>query len=166
MDEQQFHQLVHDQADLVRAFVFRRAGGLDAGVSSVEDIVAEVWAVAWQRRLTAPALSEEAACRAWLLQIARFLISNHIRKTVGHRETDRTLRPAELTTASAEAIVVADLELQSALNSLNPAEREAFALNIWEGLTPKQIAVVTNSSPNAVALRLHRARKKIKTALA
>ena len=165
MTEEQFTDLVDAHADPVRAFIYRRAGGLDPGVSSVEDINAEVWAVAWQRRLTAPAIEESAACRAWLLQIARFLMSNHIRKTVGHREVDRTLKPAELTAASAEAIAVADLQLQAALAALNSAERETFALSVWEGLSPKQIAIVTQSSANAVSIRLHRARRKIQSAL-
>ena len=121
--------------------------------------------MAWQRRLTAPDLANPAACRAWLLQISRHLVANHLRKTLGHRQKDRMLRPAELTAASAEAIAVADLELHEALASLSAAEREAFALSVWEGLTPKQIAVVTNSTANAVSIRLHRARRKLEAKL-
>ena len=165
MTEEQFGELVHANADAVRAFVYRRASGLDVGVSSVDDINSEVWAIAWQRRATAPAISEQSACRAWLLQIARFTIGNHIRKTVGHREVDRGLRPAEITAASAESIVVADLELNEALKSLKPAELEVFALTVWEGLSPKQIAIVTHSNANTVSIRLHRAKKKIAAAL-
>ena len=165
MDSEAFTGLVHEHADAVRAFIWRRAGGLDVGVSTPDDFHSEVWAVAWQRRLTAPDVANSAACRAWLLQISRHLIANHIRKTVGHRETDRMLRPSEVLAASAEAIAVADLELQRAIAALQPAEREALALSVWEGLTPKQIAVVTNSSANAVSIRLHRARKKLAAAL-
>lgn len=165
MDSEAFTGLVHEHADAVRAFIWRRAGGLDVAISAPDDIHAEVWAVAWQRRLTAPDAANSPACRAWLLQISRHLIANHLRKTIGHRETDRLLRPAEVLAASAESIAVADLELQQALAALQPAEREALALSIWEGLTPRQIAVVTNSTPNAVSIRLHRARKKLTAAL-
>ena len=165
METADFARLVDEHADAVRGFVWRRAAGLDAGVSDPEDISADVWAVAWQRREFAPDISVPGACRAWLLQIARFQIANHIRKTVHRRETNRMLRPAEIAAASAESIVVADAELQSALAALSPAEREVFALAVWDGLTPKQIGVVTNASANAVSIRLHRAKRKLQNEL-
>lgn len=165
MEAAEFDQLVELHADAVRGFIWRRAGGLDPGVSDPADINAEVWAIAWQRRAAAPSVEASQAGRAWLLQIARYCVANHIRKTVHRRETDRLLRPAEVTAASAESVAVADLELAQALSSLSTAEREVFAMSVWDGLSPKQIAQVTQSSSNAVSIRLHRAKKKLQGAL-
>lgn len=161
MEPADFDQVVDQHADAVRGFVWRRAGGLDPGVSDPADITAEVWAVAWQRRQSAPDQSNAPAVRAWLLQIARYCVANHIRKTVHRRTADRLLRPSEVVAASAESIAVADLDLARAFATLTPAEREILALSAWDGLSPKQISVVTNSSANAVSIRLHRARRKL-----
>ena len=73
MDTLEFEQLVRTHADTVRAFIWRRSSGLDVGVSEPDDIAAEVWAVAWQRRSSAPVAEDNSAATAWLLQIARQL---------------------------------------------------------------------------------------------
>lgn len=166
MESADFDQVVDQHADAVRGFVWRRAGGLDPGISDPADISAEVWTIAWQRRALAPDVANQTAVRAWLLQIARYCVANHIRKTVHRRQADRLLRPSEIAAASAESIAVADLELARALRTLTSAEREILALSAWDGLSPKQISVVTNSSANAVSIRLHRARRKLAAAMA
>jgi len=163
---EEFTLLVEHNAAIVRAFIWRRSGGLDVGVSTPEDIAAEVWTVAWQRRDVAPAEVDAAATKAWLLQIARHVLANHIRKTQGRRSIINSLRPEIVTAASAEALVIQDETIREIFATLSPAEREVMALSIWEGLAPQEIAVVIGSSANAVSIRLHKARKKISDLLA
>jgi len=44
-----------------------------------------------------------------------------------------------------------------ALARLGQVDQEVLRLTAWEGLTPAQIACVLGISPNAAAIRLHRA---------
>ena len=54
----------------------------------------------------------------------------------------------------------------AALASLSPAEQEILRLVAWEELGNQQIAAVLGITPNAVAIRLHRARARFADALA
>ena len=56
-------------------------------------------------------------------------------------------------------------ELRKALGSLSEPEREIITLTAWEGLRPRQIARVLGMSPNAVRIRLHRARARLREQL-
>jgi len=165
MQSQDFEQLVRAHTDLVRGFIWRRSNGLDSGVSDPEDITADVWAVAWQRRESAPAADDTSATTAWLLQIARHLLANHIRKTDTRRRIGNALRPEELTLASAESLAIADETLREVFDCLTPGEKEVMALTLWEGLRPGEIATVIGATDNAVSLRLHKARQKIASVL-
>lgn len=166
METQEFEQLVRMHNDTVRAFIWRRSSGLDVGVSEPDDIAAEVWAVAWQRREAAPGAGDNNAATAWLLQIARHLLANHIRKTDTRRRISNTLRQEELTLASAESLVLGDETLREVFACLTPGEKEVMSLTLWEGLRPSEIAAVIGTSDNAVSLRLHKARQKIAEVLA
>jgi RNA polymerase sigma-70 factor (ECF subfamily) len=53
-----------------------------------------------------------------------------------------------------------------ALASLSPADQEILRLVAWEELGNQQIATVLGITPNAVAIRLHRARTRFADALA
>jgi len=44
---------------------------------------------------------------------------------------------------------------------LNEADREVLRLWAWEQLEPGEIAVVLGSTPNAVSLRLSRAKRRL-----
>ena len=55
--------------------------------------------------------------------------------------------------------------VRAALAALSERDREIVTLTAWEGLTPKQIAVVTGTSANVVRVRLHRARARLKREL-
>ena len=57
-------------------------------------------------------------------------------------------------------------ELHAALARLRPAEAEVLRLWAWEELAPAQIAVVLGISPNAVSIRLHRAKTVLRAELA
>ncbi len=52
-------------------------------------------------------------------------------------------------------------QLEVALSELDESDRELVRLWAWEQLEPREIAVVLDTTPNAVSLRLTRAKKTI-----
>lgn len=158
-DEVWFAQTVDTYLHPLYAFIYRRSMGLDSALSSPDDIVADTWAIAWQKRDQAP--DDEELTAAWLFQIARHLLANHIRRTQTLRKHTATLDPELVSRFNAESLVIADDELKRIFDLLTAGEKEVLALTLWEGLEPRQIAHITASTPNAVSLKLHKARKKI-----
>jgi RNA polymerase sigma factor (sigma-70 family) len=138
----------------VNAYVRRRVGPQD-----VDDIVAEVFTVAWRRLDDIPPEVE----LPWLYGVARRTVANH-RRAEGRRQ-----RLAERVAAHVNPVAVAgeeyDDDLLAALFSLGEAERELIRLAAWEDLDAAGIAVVLGCSPNAAALRLSRARRRLRASV-
>ncbi len=124
-----------------------------------EDVAASTFAVAWRRYADLP---EPESALPWLLGIARRVTADQLR---GRRRMLSLLdrlraQPVEPpgprhTTAAAEA-----------LSGLRADDRELLRLIAWEGLSQAEAAVVLGVSANAVAIRLHRARKRFAAGLA
>lgn len=62
--------------------------------------------------------------------------------------------------------VVATLVIRQALARLRPADQEVLRLAAWEECTTAEIADVLGCTPNAAAVRLHRARARLRRAYA
>jgi len=61
--------------------------------------------------------------------------------------------------------MTSDGALASALATLGERDREVLLLTAWEGLAPGEAATVLGCSRNAFAVRLHRARRRLASAL-
>lgn len=122
----------------------------------VEDLAADVFAIAWRKRATVAA-SEELP---WLYRIAANVVANHRRSQASGFALLAALRPAD-SAPSAEDIVVADASLAGAWRRLRPAEREVLALALVEELPPAELAVALGVSVNAATIRVHRAKKRL-----
>jgi RNA polymerase sigma factor (sigma-70 family) len=123
------------------------------------DVVAETMLVAWRRQADVPAGAE---ARLWLFGVARRVLANHRRGFVRRRQLGDRLR-AELRNLSVSdhgATVEASLMVRAALDKMSQVEREVLELTAWEGLEPREIAVVLSISPGTVRSRLHRARRR------
>lgn len=120
----------------------------------VEDLAADVFAVAWDKRESV-AVGEELP---WLYRIAANLIANHRRRQQSAASFIASLRPAD-SAPSAEDIVIADQSLADAWRRLRPRDREVLALAVLEDLPIATIAASLGISANAASIRLHRARK-------
>jgi RNA polymerase sigma-70 factor (ECF subfamily) len=59
-----------------------------------------------------------------------------------------------------------DDALDEALACLDVDQREILHLWAWEGLAPREIAVVLDITANAASIRLHRARRELGELLA
>lgn len=159
MEQTEFEQMFNSYSHSVRGFIWRRSNGLDIAISSPDDIEMDVWSIAWSRKESAP--NDELFKLPWLFQISRHVLANHIRKTDARRKYGSTLDPKEISTLAADALVLINEEVSEIFDALNSSEREVMALTVWEDLKPQQIALVLGISPNAVSIRLNKARKKI-----
>ena len=159
MEKVEFEQMFNSYSHSVRGFLWRRSNGLDIAISSPDDIEMDVWSIAWSRRESAP--TDENYKLPWLFQISRHVLANHIRKTDVRRKYGSALDPEQISTLAADALVLINEEVTEIFAVLNSSEREVMALTVWEDLKPNQIALVLGISPNAVSIRLNKARKKI-----
>jgi RNA polymerase sigma-70 factor (ECF subfamily) len=109
----------------------------------------------------------------WLYATARRMVANHTRSTRRRQllwGRLAGLRDSQETGGSAGADPAGDYagdraEVLRALDRLRPAEREAIRLSVWEDLAVQDIARVLGCSPNAVSLRLRRAREALRSQL-
>jgi len=133
------------------------------------DVVAETFAIAWRRRAEMPADPEET--RPWLFGIARRCLANTARTTeragrLGARLAE-SLAGAAVPEPSAVSEGRADSRVvREALAQLSPEDRELVTLIAWEGLTPAQAATALGLTAGTARVRLHRARTRLRTALA
>ena len=112
-----------------------------------------------------------ASPRTWLLRIARNAVTDHLRSLRRrgslHVSLDRVPDlAAEL--PSQEERVVREERIQRLLNgtqTLRRADQEIVALRFGSGLDNGEIAEHLGISNNAVAVRLHRALKRLKAAV-
>jgi RNA polymerase sigma-70 factor, ECF subfamily len=122
----------------------------------VEDLAADVFAIAWRRRASVAAGEE----LPWLYRIAANVVSNHRRKQATGIALLVALRPTD-SAPSAEDIAIADASLSTAWRALRPRDREILALALVEDLAIGDIAIALGISANATSIRLHRAKKKL-----
>lgn len=135
----------------VLAYARRRASPALA-----DDVTAETFAVAWRRAADLP-----IEPLPWLLGVARRVLSTQRRS--GARR-DR-LRRRLFETASLPPLSEDGGRVAEALNCLPERDREAILLIAWEGLSPRQAAAVLGVTPATFSVRLHRARRRVRSVL-
>lgn len=129
--------------------------------STADEIAAETLEVVWRRR------DEQVRDElSWALGIARGLLSNR-RRGEGRREALEARVAAEwLATSPDPADGFAERsELLAALASLSEEDREVLILLAWDSLDRAQAARVLGCTRAALAVRLHRARRRLERAL-
>jgi RNA polymerase sigma-70 factor, ECF subfamily len=155
VDEPRFQQLYVDHADAVFTFVSRRLSTGD-----VEDLVADVFLVAWRRREQLP-----VDPRGWLLGVARRLLANSRRGEARSAALLDRLSREPAPAANAEE-GESRASILSALDTLETDDRDLLELLAWDGLSRDQLAAVFGVNRATIAVRVHRARRKLTAALA
>jgi RNA polymerase sigma-70 factor, ECF subfamily len=153
---ERFEALVPALVDPLRRFLARRTDPTTA-----DDVLAETLLVCWRRLDELP---EEPL--PWAYGVARNCLANATR---GVRRQERLAAriavvdpPAASTSDPEEGD---DPDLAAAIGALREEDAELLRLWAWEQLTPAEIAAVLEVTPNAVSIRLHRAREKLREEL-
>ena len=129
----------------------RRRGSRDA-----DGIAAEAMSIAWRRLADVPRDDP----LPWLYATARNLL-------LAERRAANRTSAAEAAEPSVPAPELDELDpqLDHALRTLGPTDREALLLIAWEDLAPTQAARVLGLNPTAFRVRLLRARRRLRAAL-
>ncbi|WP_460624442.1 RNA polymerase sigma factor [Kineosporia babensis] len=157
--EQRLRALHADAFDDLLRFTERRVPASEA-----PDVVSTVFLTAWRRLDDVP--TEPGAARAWLFAVARNTMANQSRSWLRRRALDVRLADHWSEAGPDEAGATADrVDLARAFRSLSAADREVLALVAFDGLTADQAAQVLNCRRSTFAMRLTRARQRLRTAL-
>ncbi|MFM2106417.1 MAG: hypothetical protein RL338_1449 [Chloroflexota bacterium] len=134
-----------------------------AAPDAVEDLFAEVMTVAWRRLADIPVGDE----LPWLYGTARRVLANR-RRADGRlgRLLERLALVERRTGPGEPAVHGTDPALTAAMTRLTKADAELLRLWAWEELQPREIALVLGITPNAVSIRLHRAKARLRDRLA
>ena len=164
--EQSFEQLYEQTYWSVLRYFARRVPGDD---DHVRDLTAEVYLVAWRRR---HALPPEPL--PWLYGTARHVLGTDRRSTQRRRLLAQRLGqdPAGpvLDAALHEDVHASGDDrdhawVHVALDHLSESDQEVLRLAAWEELSTDQLALALRCSRSAAAMRLHRARERLRAVL-
>lgn len=140
----------------------RRYARLHIDDASADDVVAETFLVAWRRIDDIP-----TAVLPWLLGVARNVVSNQHRGRARHAAlVTRLERQPALEHGPTVSEEVADRRaLLAALGRLDPTDQELLLMWAWFDVTASQGATIVGCSTTAYAVRLHRARRRMRRLL-
>ena len=133
----------------ISQYVFRRIS------FDVEDVVDDIYTIAWRKREDIPNDHEEALL--WLYAIGRKVIANKVRWKARLDRFNKLNNP--LVAAEARNGSPRDNWVQEVLISMPPIQREALLLVEWDGLSIAEAAVVLGIPGTTLTKRLHSARE-------
>ncbi len=171
-----FTALYRANFDRVLVYALRRV----ADRQDALDVAAETFAIVWRRLDAVP---EGPGATPWVFGVARRVLANTARARARRlhlhdrlSQGDRVLAAAPLESTArgragpgwelevdAESAAPVDLVL-SALCQLPPRHQEVLRLAAWDDLGRAEMARALGCSTNAVAIRLHRARRALQEA--
>jgi RNA polymerase sigma factor (sigma-70 family) len=159
----QFQNLYETHYSAVYAFIVRRVYG---SKEDAADIASEVFMTAWRRVDQLPAPPED---RLWIFGVARRVLYRHARGDTRRSRLAGRLRSEVAVslnrTDSAEGVLTDRMRVQAAIARLSPSDRDVLSLVYWEHLNQAEVAKVLGCSINAVALRLLKAKARLREAL-
>ncbi|MEH0933057.1 RNA polymerase sigma factor [Micromonospora sp. CPCC 205558] len=156
--KEQFTELYECHHGDVWRYVARRVGASDVG-----DVVADVFLVAWRRLDDVPVGSP----LPWLYGVARLVLANEARGR--RRWQELTLRVAAEPDRTVQVDhadgVVSQRDVAVAFDRLSTGDQEILRLVAWERLAPTEAAAVLGQSRATFAMRLMRARHRLRRQL-
>lgn len=138
---------------------------LRAHADHVEDVAAETFLVAWRKQRELP----DDHVVPWLLNAAGKCLANQRRSRA--RSEALVQRLADMAAAAGGrfdddvARGAQRRALLAALAAVSDTDRELLMLRHWDGLPPRDIALVVDISPVALRARLHRSQRRLQRAL-
>jgi RNA polymerase sigma-70 factor (ECF subfamily) len=152
-----FERLFNDTRTDLLAYLLRRTNTPE----DAADLLSQTYLIAWNRLDAVP---PDDKARPWLFGVARNLLMKNAER---HRAIGHLVQrlATELRTARTEQPPSTQEQLtgiRHALSALSERDQEILLLSAWDGLTPREIAIVVGTSPNTVRVRLHRIRVKLR----
>ena len=149
---ERFEAVAREVIEPVRRFLARRTDPATA-----DDVLAETLLVVWRRLDDVP-----GEPLPWVYAVARHTLANAARS---ERRRERLTARLEAQPAAADEPAAGDDALHQAMAALRSQDAELLRLWAWERLTPAEIAIVLDTTPNAVSIRLHRAKAALREEL-
>jgi len=149
---QRFELVAAQVYEPLQRYLRRRATPDDAA-----DALSDVLLTVWRRLDDVPDLP-----LPWCYGVAKRTLANQ------RRGRQRHLRLVERMTSEAATSPTHendDPALEAALSEMSESDQELLRLWAWEQLEPREIAIVLQTTPNAVSLRLTRAKAKLESKL-
>lgn len=149
-DAQWLTQMYREYSDAVYRYAVRRLSSRE----DAEDVLVRTFEVAWRRRDVVP---EHAL--PWLYRTAGNTIAHTVRADA---RRDRLETRLTAVTPLHVDDRVPDPDLRTALRQLAPDDAEILRLWAWEGLEPREIAIVLDITAGAARTRLSRAKSRLR----
>lgn len=145
-----------------QAALYRYARGMGLDPDTAEDMVQDTLVRAYT---SLAECRDRGAFRAWAYRILRNRCLDHL-KNIRRRNVPLDVAGPVGGAAGFDA-PPAELrhELEDALGRLSPLLREAFLLKHEAGYSYDELAEITDTSPSAVKMRVHRAREELRAML-
>jgi RNA polymerase sigma-70 factor, ECF subfamily len=137
-----------------------------ADPEAAQDVVSETFMVAWRRLPEVPDDPEQAL--PWLYAVARRVLANSARSRRRIQRLSAQLGHAGFGTDGVPDLaegVTERAQVRQALSRLAEHDQEALLLVGWEDLDLAGAAVAMGCSRAAMAVRVHRARRRLASAL-
>jgi RNA polymerase sigma-70 factor (ECF subfamily) len=155
-DEERFEQLYRDHVRAIAAYLRARADQ-----ESAVDALARTFEIAWRRLSDIPENP-----RAWLFGVGRRVLADQRRSAGRHQALVARISETIASDAQDHAgLFDARDAMLAALMELPAPQREALLLVAWDGLSQREAATVLGCSTSTVAVRVHRARKRLRAAI-
>jgi RNA polymerase sigma-70 factor (ECF subfamily) len=108
----------------------------------------------------------DASVRTWLLQITRHVCADHVRRSTRRRALAGRLAARSSPADLVEPARTGELDLEEAIEDLDPDRREAFVLTQVAGLSYAEAATVCEVPIGTIRSRVARARADLLDAFA
>ncbi|MFJ4295607.1 RNA polymerase sigma factor [Curtobacterium sp. NPDC089689] len=150
-----FNEVAGVVVEPVRRYLYRRVDQATA-----DDVLSEVLVVLWRRGIEVPVGGEIP----YAIGVARLQLQNALRSM---RRQERlvariiTIDPPHESVSEQGAGDPWVGLVRQALGQLGELDAEVLRLHVWEELAVSEVAEVLTMTPNAVSIRLHRAKKKL-----
>ncbi|WP_260477807.1 RNA polymerase sigma factor [Nonomuraea sp. WAC 01424] len=133
-----------------------------AGHQLAEEVVSETFLVAWRRLDDIP----DHAQLQWLFRVARNILRDNFRQDARRASLEADLRTwVEKAVADVGEDATERLTVLRALATLSDDDKEILTLTTWHGLSAAQAAEVLGCTKATFFVRLHRARRRLQSAI-
>jgi RNA polymerase sigma factor (sigma-70 family) len=155
-----FDQVIADHLPMIR----RIAAAHEANATARQDLIQDILYAVWR---SLRSFRGEGSLRGFIARIATNRAVSHVQKALKLPELAEPPDDLEASEPGPEAYAVARDETGQLLRALRllPIGLREPALLALEGLTQQEIASVLGITPNAVAIRMTRARSELRKAI-